>query len=87
MPRGKNRFQARGHAARGRVIALKPFSVRLDRNEVEVEHAANRMFGAARLVEAEVPVLAKPQHDDVQAAKAANAALVFLNACQCFVLR
>ena len=68
------------HALRRRVIAAKPFSVRLDGDRFQVEQAAHGILRAAGLVEAEMPVLAEAENDDVESAGLGDLAFVCLNA-------
>src|SRR5438132_6745716 len=66
MPRGQDHFQSHGRAPGWRVVAGEPFAVRFDRGRFQVQHAASRIFGAARFVEAEMAIFSETKHDDVQ---------------------
>ena len=81
--RRQNRLQADRRAFGGRVFSLEPFSIRVDGNGCEVEHAAGGILRTPRLVETEVTILPEPQHDDIQPSGFVDATLVLLNALQC----
>ena len=80
MPGVYNRLQANGGTLPRGIIAPEPFAVRFDRRVLQFQYAGDRIFGAARFVEAEVAVLSEAEHDDIQSAGIGNAALVFLHA-------